>query len=481
MVRVQEPKNEFLGIAPKIIQELNCSSITNYGQSLKKEWNNILFQGDNLPFMRSLLKQFKGKIKLIYIDPPFASGENYYHKIFIGDEGFTENALAYTDIWHEGKKAYLSFLRERLELMKHLLTDDGSIYVHLDWHVSHYVKLLMDEIFGEGNFRNEIIWAYPAASARTRRFFIRSYDAILFYTKSDEYVFNDDPAIYMEYSHRVKFALQQDEKGWFYYRGGSHDGKKLSRKVYVKNKGIFPRDVWTDIPYIRANTTEYQGFSTQKPERLLKRIILASSNEGDLVADFFCGSGTSLVVAEKLNRRWIGSDLARNNIHITRKRLLNVAESNDLIVWKQTYGKNYNPFNLMTPKDDVITLPKDLLSKALKGKDNIKIPDPELDLEIIKKDEGIFIELKDFKHHYTRYLKQKVLKHLNDWTDYIDYWSITELRDDSFFLNKWVSFKAPKIRDIKLVGGPLSVDDSNESKLLVEFVDIFGNKMLKEI
>ncbi len=146
----------------------------------------------------------------------------------------------------------------------------------------------------------KIIWAYPAASAKTRRFFIRSYDTILFYTKSDDFVFNDDPNIYMEYSNRVKNALKRDEHGIFYYRGGSHNGKKLSRKVYVKQERIFPRDVWNDIPYIRANIKEYQGFSTQKPERLLKRIILASINEGDLLADFFCGSGTTLSVAENL-------------------------------------------------------------------------------------------------------------------------------------------------------------------------------------
>ena len=129
---------------------------------------------------------------------------------------------------------------------------------------------------------------------------MRSYDIILFYTKSDEYVFNDDPNIYMEYSNRVKNALKKDDKGTYYYRGGSHDGKKLSQKVYIDSNGVFPRDVWTDIPYIRANTAEYQGFSTQKPERLLKRIILASTKEKDLIADFFCGSGTTLAVAEQL-------------------------------------------------------------------------------------------------------------------------------------------------------------------------------------
>ncbi|GAH80506.1 unnamed protein product, partial [marine sediment metagenome] len=150
-------------------------------------------------------------------------------------------------------------------------------------------------------------------------------------TKSDDYIFNDDPKIYMEYSNRVKNNLKKDDIGTYYYRGGSHNGKRLSRKVYIQENGIFPRDLWNDVPYIRANTLEYQGFSTQKPERLLKRIILASSNETDIVADFFCGSGTTLAVAEKLGRRWIGSDLAKHAINISRKRILDIYNSNDLI------------------------------------------------------------------------------------------------------------------------------------------------------
>ena len=259
------------------------------GEESKSEetWENLLIWGENKDVMNLLINKFAGKISLIYIDPPFATGGNFNLKIQIGEKGKYLEDIAYEDKWKNGLDSYLNFLYERLLIMKELLTDNGSIYVHLDWHVAHYVKLIMDEIFSINNFRNEIIWAYPAASVKTRRFFMRSYDTILFYSKSSDYIFKDDPNIYMEYSNRVKNALKRDEKGVFYYRGGSHDGKKLSRKVYVEQEGIFPRDVWNDVPYIRANTNEYQGFSTQKPERLLKRIILASTNEEDLVADFF--------------------------------------------------------------------------------------------------------------------------------------------------------------------------------------------------
>ncbi|MFX0010671.1 MAG: DNA methyltransferase, partial [Candidatus Hermodarchaeota archaeon] len=206
-----------------------------------KTWENILIQGDNKEIMKSLLKKFKKKINLIYIDPPFATGSDFQSKTFIGDADAFEKSKAYSDSWVGGIDEYINFLYDRLALMKELLAENGSIYVHLDWHVSHYIKIVLDEIFGKENFKNEIIWAYPAASAKTRKFFIRSFDTILFYTKSVDYTFNDDPNIYMEYSNRVKFALKKDEKGTFYYRGGSHNGKKLSQKVYVSKNGIFPR------------------------------------------------------------------------------------------------------------------------------------------------------------------------------------------------------------------------------------------------
>ncbi|MFX1448656.1 MAG: DNA methyltransferase, partial [Promethearchaeota archaeon] len=235
------------GLDNKIIKK----RIEKYQSKLisSKKWINCLIQGDNKDIMNSLLQIFSKKIKLIYIDPPFATGGDFESKMFIGENGAYEIKKAYSDSWNGGIDAYIDFLFERLTLMKKLLTEDGSIYVHLDWHVSHYIKIIMDEIFGKENFKNEIIWAYPAASAKTRRFFIRSFDTILFYTKSDNYTFNNDPNIYMEYSDRVKFSLKTDDKGVYYYRGGSHKGKKLSQKVYISKKGIFPRDVWTDLPY----------------------------------------------------------------------------------------------------------------------------------------------------------------------------------------------------------------------------------------
>jgi adenine-specific DNA-methyltransferase len=432
--------------------------------------------------MNSLLNDFKNQISLIYIDPPFATGGDFNLKVQIGETREYIDRIAYKDKWKEGLDSYLNFLYERLVLMKKLLAINGSIYVHLDWHISHYVKLLLDEIFGIENFRNEIIWAYPAASVKTRQFFIRSYDTILFYSKSKDYVFNDDPNIYMEYSDRVKNALKKDERGIFYYRGGSHNGKKLSRKVYVEQEGIFPRDVWNDIPYIRANTPEYQGFSTQKPERLLKRIILASTNENDIVADFFCGSGTTLATAEKLGRRWIGCDINKHAIHMARKRILNIEYSNDILNWNKLYKNNPKSFKIASPekKDE-----RDLISDVFLKKDvriNNKLPKlepPDLAVEINQERIGITIKLIDYKIPFTNLISEKIKEKIMSFSDWIDYWAIDFDSSNNSFKNMWFSYRTPKDRELKLKSKLYQYEKTGNYKVLIKIIDIFGIETIK--
>ncbi len=429
----------------------------------EENWQNLLIWGENEVVINSLRSKFINKISLIYIDPPFATGGDFNLKIQIGENGKFVNEIAYVDKWKKGLESYLSFLQQRLVLMKELLTVNGSIYVHLDWHISHYAKLMMDEIFGIDNFRNEIVWAYPAASAKTRKFFIRSYDTILFYTKSEEYVFNDDPNIYMEYSNRVKNALKKDEHGIFYYRGGSHNGKKLSRKVYVEQEGIFPRDVWSDIPYIRANVNEYQGFSTQKPERLLKRIILASSNENDLVADFFCGSGTTLSVAEKLSRRWIGCDSNYHAIHMSKKRILNISSSNDILKWKQKYNKNPHPFQIS-------------------GMDKIEDQNqesPKLGLEIKQNNNMVTVELTNYVIPKNKILPTKIKEKISVFSDWIDYWAIDYYKKEKSFTNMWISYRTPKKRKLKLKSNPFLYEKPGFYNLTIKIIDIFGTQIIK--
>ncbi len=448
----------------------------------EQNWQNLLIWGENKTVMNSLLENFKNKISLIYIDPPFATGGDFNLKIQIGEVGKYVDQIAYRDKWGEGLDAYLDFLHKRLILMKELLAHNGSIYIHLDWHISHYIKIIMDEIFGIENFRNEIIWAYPAASVKTRRFFMRSYDTILFYSKSDDYNFNDDPKIYQEFSDRVKNALKKDNKGIYYYRGGSHNGKKLSRKVYIEKEGIFPRDVWNDIPYIRANTSEYQGFSTQKPERLLKRIILASTNEGDLVADFFSGSGTTLAVAEKLGRHWIGCDSNKLAIHMTRKRILNLNKSNDILNWRKMYNKNPQSFKLLCieKNDKLNSIPNGFLSKDNQYKNGFQIKEiPDLNVKIHQNKNKIMVELLDYIIPFSHLISEKVKRNIKSFSDWIDYWAIDFNSQNNIFKNMWFSFRTPKIRILTLKSDSYHYDKPGNYNVLIKVIDIFGIESIR--
>ncbi len=478
---IKSPINENIDRDSNLIYQ----NIKKELRNLKKEqsWENQLYWGDNYVVMKFLIQKFREKINLIYFDPPFATGGDFNYIIQIGESEASKSSskwlrkTAYSDTWKEGFESYLNFMYERLLLMKELLSQEGSIYVHLDWHMGHYIKILMDEIFGVDNFRNEIIWAYPAASAQTRRFFIRSFDILLFYTKSNNYTFNDDPNIYMEYSDRVKKALKKDDKGTYYYRGGSHNGKKLSQKVYIKEKGIFPRDVWNDIPYVRANTIEYQGFSTQKPERLLKRIMLASTNKNDLIADFFCGSGTTLTVAEKLDRRWIGCDTAMHAIHISKKRLLDIYNSNDMFNWKNIYGKNIGPFKILqiNEPNKEQSIPTEFLAKGINKEINLNaFEKPSFNVKIEKKDNKVFCELIDYSLPYENLISDNLKKNIKKWTDWIDYWAIDFDNKSDIFIVMWVSYRTPKIRGLKLISTPYNFSKNKSYKVLIKVIDILG-------
>lgn len=290
-----------------------------------KDWKNMLIWGDNKLVMSSLIKQgWAGKINLIYIDPPFFTGSDFTIRTKLGDEQIEKEPSiieerAYNDTWSGGIASYLKYMYERLVLMRDLLAENGSIYVHLDWHVGHYVKVMMDEIFGYDNFLNEIVWGYRTGGI-SNKFFARKHDIVLFYCKSKNYIFN------------IQYYLSLQK---YKYGFGNKHGYELINKDGQYYKEAVCRDVWEDVEPLGTQGKPDDprlNFETQKPEALLKRIILASSNEGDIVADFFCGSGTTLAVAEKLGRRWIGSDLSKFAIQVTRKRLLDIHNSKDLQV-----------------------------------------------------------------------------------------------------------------------------------------------------
>ncbi|OQX51182.1 MAG: hypothetical protein B5M53_11200 [Candidatus Cloacimonas sp. 4484_209] len=299
--------------------------------------------------MSSLIKQgWAGKINLIYIDPPFFTGADFTIRTKLGAESIEKEPSiieerAYKDTWSGGIASYLKYMYERLVLMRELLAEDGSIYVHLDWHVGHYVKVMMDEIFGYDNCRNEIVWCYTGP-ARKIKDFPDKHDIILRYSKDKDPFFNID-SVKIPYSKSFLNRRRYVEG-----TGGIYAGKfeREDNELEEYKKGKIPEDWWNDIPSGgQISRDELLGFATQKPEALLKRIILASSNPGDIVADFFCGSGTSQAVAEKLGRRWIGSDLSKFAIQVTRKRLLDIHNSKDLMDEKnKNYGKPARPFEL---------------------------------------------------------------------------------------------------------------------------------------
>jgi len=290
-----------------------------YPHNYPKDWKNLLIWGDNKLVMSSLIKQgWAGKINLIYIDPPFFTGADFTIRTKLGNEQIEKEPSiieerAYKDTWSGGIASYLIYMYERLVLMRDLLAENGSIYVHLDWHVGHYVKVMMDEIFGYKNFRNEVVWRYRRWPAISNDF-QKMHDVILKYSKTENVIWNQ---LYEELSES---SIRQ-WKGKVRVDRTSERGTRFSETFDEESPGVQMSDVW-EISQITAPFGEYLNFDTQKPEALLKRGILASSNPGDIVADFFCGSGTTLAVAEKLGRRWIGSDLSKFGIQVTRKRLL---------------------------------------------------------------------------------------------------------------------------------------------------------------
>ncbi len=285
-----------------------------------QNWFNRLCYGDNLLVMQALLNgdeatglpSMRGKIDLIYIDPPYDSKADYRTKITLPNCDIEQrpNVLeqfAYSDTWKEGTVSYLKMMYPRLYLMKELLSEQGSIYVHVDWHVGHYVKILLDDIFGKNNILNEIIWCYKSGGVGDKTF-SKKHDTILFYKKSSDVIFN----------------IQKEKS----YMGLDYSTGNKNVKLYNDNDGLGPytlvnvKDWWNTIGMLATSSRERVGYATQKPSELLERIIKASSNEGSIVADFFGGSGTTASVAERLNRRWITSDFGKPANMIMRKRLI---------------------------------------------------------------------------------------------------------------------------------------------------------------
>lgn len=315
----------FRGSSPQIPNAFN--------QALHGEgWMNRLIYGDNLLTMQALLAgdpatglpSMRGKVDLIYIDPPFDSKADYRTKITLPGADIQQKPtvieqFAYADTWEEGTVSYLRMMYPRLVLMRELLSDRGSIYVHIDWHVGHYIKILLDDIFGKENFKNEIIWAY-SRWANVSSAFQRMHDNIFYYGRSLNSIFHEQRIKLSESRKRnlvqmidgIKVSMR-DENGNVVYR--QQEDKPVS-------DFWDDTDCWDDLYQVGKTGHERIGYATQKPEALLERIIKASSNEGDLVCDFFGGSGTTAAVAERLGRRWIIGDIGKPASLVMRKRFI---------------------------------------------------------------------------------------------------------------------------------------------------------------
>lgn len=298
----------------------------SYGEE-QNGWINKIFWGDNLQVMSHLLKEYRGKIDLIYIDPPFDSKADYKKKIDLKGVGKAESDSSsfeekqYGDIWTNDE--YLQFMYERLLIMRELLSERGSIYLHCDWHRSAYLRLLLDEVFGAGSFRNEIVWSYFGFKRATSKKFPQKHDLIFSYTKSPDYTWNVQ---YKPHSAEYIKRFKKDENGRL-YRDDVNPTGGGTRIIYLDEvEGDIIDSVWTDIPPVNPVAKERQNYPTQKPEALIERIIKASTNPGDLVFDCFMGSGTTQAVAMKLGRRFIGADINLGAVQTTTKRLLSVGK-----------------------------------------------------------------------------------------------------------------------------------------------------------
>jgi DNA modification methylase len=298
-----------------------------YGDLNAKEFNK-LFWGDNLQVLSHLLKEYRGEIDLIYIDPPFDSGANYVKTLKLRGkkvEGQQKNLLEevqYEDIWENDQ--YLQFMYERIAILKELLSENGTLFVHLDYRKVSQVRLLLDECFGEKKLLNEIIWYYKNGGGRSNTWFNKKHDTILWYCGGDNWVYNGKEA-------GVKRNTDEGSFGGYFKTdkdGRRYQEVRANGKVYkyyvddLKNAD----DVWEMGIISQRDETERTSYPTQKPESLLERIVLASSNPGDLVLDCFCGSGTTLAVAQKLGRRWLGCDINLGAIQTTTKRLNQILE-----------------------------------------------------------------------------------------------------------------------------------------------------------
>lgn len=432
-------------IVNKSMQEYNRIKTENTSPILKEEYFNsenkedlnLLYHCDNIHAIMDLIERgYKKRIDLIYVDPPFFSESDYKKRIELMANGEKHSIeyLAYRDTWDGGFNQYLEMLTLRIMLMKDLLSDEGSIYVHVDYRAVHYIKVIMDYIFGMDNFLNEIIWAYKSGGSSTKHF-SRKHDNILVYSSTKKYIFN--PQKEKSYNrgykpYRFKGVEEfKDDIGWY---------------TLVNMK-----DVW-QIDMVGRTSKERVGYETQKPQALLERIILSSSREGSVVADFFAGSGTTLITAEKNNRKWVGSDMENLSI-ITIKKRMNFIDS------------KLSVLEMIKDEDDKGSLLLDNISYNVSNSEEInisfKISGYKMDLSKIK---------------IPKKYKDKVIYILeNNSLSLIEYMAV--ITDDKIVYEVFRDGKDDNIEnEVNLILKKEHIDD-----IFIKIIDIFGTSILKKL
>lgn len=473
------------------------------------EGTNQLIHGDNLYVMEALLETHSESLDLVYIDPPFATGSDFSAFLEVGNSSVKQKrkrsvkSVAYQDKWKKGVSSYLSMMHHRLQFIHQLLKPTGCLFLHCDWRVSAYLRLILDEIFGIEHFVNEIIWSYKSGGSSKKRF-SRKHDSIFFYAKSNKYKFFPQK----EKSYNRKFKPYrfknveefQDEIGWY----------------TLVNR----RDVWA-IDMVGRTSSERVDYATQKPESLLEIIIKSCTEEGDLVADFFCGSGTTLAVANQLGRQWIGSDIGSLAIHTTRKRLLN-QDAEFLLSGLKGSGNNQTELDwikkayplkkknslVWSPGFNQIVEKKELESiiQQFKGKELyvlgwewssntfslqdkaflnfIQLPTiqtlakkqslifyqlPQIEVEILLKKRLLSITLKDFI--YPDFAPDIEVE---NWSDFIDYWAV-DWNFTGIFQPQFIVYRQPKQRDLSLKTS-FTYKVKVEPTICIQVVDVLGLK-----
>lgn len=419
-------------------REIIITDVNKFKNISEDNWLNQFYQEDNLLVIEKLLKEgYRNRIDLIYIDPPFLTNANYQGRIIVqnGEDKEVIEHFAYSDTWKNGLTSYLEMLFLRLYLMKELLSEKGTIYIHLDYRTVHYVKILMDEIFGQENFMNQVIWSYKSGGASKKQY-SRKHDTILVYKKGKDYIFN--PQKEKSYNrgfkpYRFKGVEEfQDELGW-------HTLVNL-------------KDVW-QIDIIGRTSKERVGYGTQKPEELLERIILSSSNEDSIVADFFAGSGTTGIVAEKLNRRWIMGDKGALSSTIINKRLI----KNNALPYKvyRTQNNTKSPGKLYIKNIEIIENKKGIEELSIEldrysiNMDSINVKEKHIGKlqEILKNNSLALVDFIGIDVNYDEDKPAKI-----SWQDY--------RKDKKLVINP----------NIKIVCKKLKKD----RKIYVKIIDVFG-------